>query len=340
MPTHPVSRWAVTCWLRTLLLIVLVVPLGSTLAPAQTASLNELVASVVGIKTSINPDGRTAGSLGREREGSGIVLDDAGLVLTIGYLMVEAQTAEIRTSSGRTVPASVVGYDAETGFGLLRAILPLELRPMAIGRSAELKEGDAVLIASFGGTGMITPAHVVSKRQFAGDWEYLLDEAIFTSPPHPEWSGAALINRAGRLVGVGSLIVGDARGTGERSPGNMFVPVDLLPPILGDLIATGRVSGPGRPWLGVAANETSRGLVVERVTPDSPAKAANLQPGDVIVSVNGEKPKDLADFYRKVWMQGSAGSAIPLDLLRNNEVRRVEVQSMNRLDHLKLKPNL
>jgi S1-C subfamily serine protease len=211
---------------------------------------------------------------------------------------------------------------------------------MAIGRSAELKESDAVLIASFGGTGMITPAQVVSKRPFAGTWEYLLDEAIFTTPPHPEWSGAALINRAGKLVAVGSLIVGDARGSGGRSPGNMFVPVDLLPPILGDLIASGRASGPGRPWLGVSADETSGRLIVERITPDSPAKAADLKPGDIIVGVNGEKATDLADFYRKVWRQGSAGSVIPLDLLRNNEVRRVEVRSMNRLDHLKLKSTL
>ncbi len=340
MSTHRVSPWSVVHWLRTLLLVVLIAPIGSTVAPAQTASLDELVASVVGIKTSINPDSRTANSLGRQREGSGIVIDDTGLVLTIGYLMVEAHTVEVRTSSGRTVPASVVGYDAESGFGLVRAIVPLNLRPMAFGRSAELKEGDAVLIASFGSTEMITPARVVSKRQFAGNWEYLLDEAVFTSPPHPEWSGAALINRAGKLVGVGSLIVGNASGTGDRSPGNMFVPLDQLPPILGDLIATGRVSGPGRPWLGVAANEAPEGLIVERVTPDSPATAANLQPGDIIVGVNGDRPNDLADFYRKVWRQGSAGSVVPLDVLRNNEVRRVEVRSMNRLDHLRLKSSL
>lgn len=340
MPTYRAGRWSVVHGLRIMLLAALVGPVGTTAAPAQVASLSELISSVVGVKTSINPDGRTAATLGRAREGSGIVLDDAGLVLTIGYLMVEAETAEIRTSAGRTVPASVIGYDAETGFGLLRAIVPLEVRPMPVGRSAELKEGDAVLIASFGGAGMITPAQVVSKRPFAGNWEYLLEEAIFTSPLHPEWSGAALINRAGKLVAVGSLVVGDARGAGNRSPGNMFVPVDLLPPILGDLIASGRTSGPGRPWLGVSINGTSGGLIVERITPESPAKAADLQPGDVIVGVNGEKPKDLADFYRKVWVQGGAGSVIPLNLLRNNEVRRVEVRSMNRLDHLKLKSSL
>jgi S1-C subfamily serine protease len=321
-------------------LVALAIPSCTLTALAQTASLDELVSSVVGIKTSINPEGRTAESLGREREGSGIVIDESGLVLTIGYLMVEAYTAEIRTSSGRTVPASVVGYDAETGFGLIRAIVPLNLRPMTFGRSAELKEHDPVLIASFGSTRVLTPAHVVSKRQFAGNWEYLLNEAIFTSPPHLEWSGAALINRAGKLVGVGSLVVGDASGKGDSTPGNMFVPIDLLLPILGDLTTNGRVAGPGRPWLGITANAMPGGLVVERVTPGGPAEAADLQRGDIIVGVNGDRPADLADFYRKAWMQGGAGSVVPLDLRRNNEVRRVDVRSMNRLDHLRLKSSL
>lgn len=340
MPTRYVSPRLVVRWLCTFVLVVLATPMLAITALAQTASLDELFSSVVAIKTSINPEGRTTDSLGREREGSGIVIDDTGLVLTIGYLMVEAETAEIRTSSGRRVPASVVGYDAETGFGLLRAIVPLNLRPITFGRSSELQERDPVLIASFGSTRVITPAHVVSKRPFAGNWEYLIEEAIFTSPPHPEWSGAALINRAGKLVGVGSLVVGDASGTDVRTPGNMFVPVDLLLPILGDLTTKGRATGPGRPWLGVTANDTPRGLVIERVTPGSPAEAANLQRGDVIVGVNGGKSKDLADFYRKTWKHGGAGSLIPLDLMRNNEERRVDVRSMNRLDHLRLKSTL
>ena len=340
MPKGRVSLVPVLPWLRSLLVVALVVVASNSAAPAQTASLDQLVSSVVRIKTRIDPDGRTVGTLGREREGSGIVIDDNGLVLTIGYLMVEAWSAEISTNAGRTVPASVVGYDPETGFGLLRAIVPLNLQPMAFGRSAELKERDPVLIASFGGAGMVAPARVVSKREFAGNWEYLLDEAIFTSPPHPEWSGAALINREGKLVGVGSLIVGDATGTGDKVPGNMFVPIDRLPPILGDLVAGGRVSGSGRPWLGVTTNEAQGRLVVSRVAPGSPAEGAKLQPGDVIVGVDGERPKDLADFYRKVRAEGNAGTVIPLDVLRNNEVRRVEVKSMNRLDHLKLNSSL
>jgi S1-C subfamily serine protease len=308
---------------------------GTAAAPAQTSPVDELAAAVVRIKTYINPDGRTIGNLGREREGSGILIDDNGLVLTIGYLMVEAHAAEVATNAGRTVPANVVGYDHETGFGLLRTTEPLRLKPMALGRSAALKEHDPVLIASFGG--MVAPAHVVAKREFAGNWEYLLDEAIFTAPPHPAWSGAALISREGKLVGVGSLIVGDATGKDDSTPGNMFVPIDRLPPILGDLIADGHAAGPGTPWLGLTPVETHGLLLVGRVTPGGPAEKAGLRRGDVIVGVNGEAPKSMADFYRKVRAQGDAGATVPLEVLQDKETKRIPVQSMNRLDHLKLK---
>jgi S1-C subfamily serine protease len=299
--------------------------------------VEELVSAVVRIKTHITPEGRTVDSLGREREGSGIVIDNDGLVLTIGYLMVEAYAAEVVDNSGRTVPANVVGYDHETGFGLLRAIEPLKLKPMTLGKSAQIKEHDPVLIASFGGTAMVGAAYVVAKREFAGNWEYMLDEALFTAPPHPAWSGAALISSEGKLVGVGSLIVGDAAGGPEKTPGNMFVPIDRLPPILGDLIADGRAAGPGRPWLGVNADELHGRLFVSRVTPGGPADKAGIKRGDVIVGVNGEQPKSLADFYRKVWAQGPAGANVPLDVLQDKELRRLDIKSINRLDHLRLK---
>ena len=217
---------------------------GST-GLAQSTRIEELVSAVVRIKTHVNPEGRTVEGLGREREGSGILIDNDGLVLTIGYLMVEAYAAEVVDNSGRTVPASVVGYDHETGFGLLRTMEPLKLKPMPLGKSADVKERDPVLVASFGGPDMVAGAYVVAKREFAGNWEYMLDEALFTAPPHPAWSGAALINREGKLVGVGSLIVGDAAGGNDKTPGNMFVPIDRLLPVLGDLISDGRVAGPG-----------------------------------------------------------------------------------------------
>jgi S1-C subfamily serine protease len=327
---------AVALWL-TLATTTVVALVSASVVVAQTARVEELVSAVVRVNTHITPEGRTVQGLGREREGSGIVIDSAGLVLTIGYLMVEAYAAEVVDNNGRTVPADVVGYDHESGFGLLRAIEPLKLKPMALGKSAEIKEGDPVLVASFGGAAMVGGAYVVAKREFAGSWEYMLDEALFTAPPHPAWSGAALINREGKLVGVGSLIVGEAVSGSDKTPGNMFVPIDQLTPILGDLISAGRKTGPGRPWLGLNTDEVRGRLFISRVTPEGPAEKAGIKRGDVVVGVNGEKPKNLADFYRKVWAQGSAGASIALDVLQDSEVKRLNVKSINRLDHLKLK---
>lgn len=323
------------CWFLLLL--------GTALAATSTAraqpavSMDDLASAVVQIKAHINPDGRTVQSLGLEREGSGIVISSDGLVLTIDYLMVEAHAVEVTTNGGHAVAANVVGYDHETGFGLLRASAPLGVRPMGLGKSADVKERDPVLIASAGGTDMVAAAHVVAKREFAGGWEYLLEGAIFTAPPHPAWSGAALISREGKLVGVGSLVVANAAGKSDPEPGNMFVPIDKLAPILADLISEGRAQGPSRPWLGLTTEDVSGRLLVTRVAADGPAEKAGLKRGNIIVGVAGQAPKTLADFYRKVWAKGGAGTRVPLDVMQDNTVRRIDVQSINRMDHLKLK---
>jgi serine protease Do len=313
--------------------------IATTPQPAQARDLEDLLAAVVRVKTSIEPDGRTVGTLGQKREGSGILIDTEGLVLTIGYLMVEARIAEIGLQDGRTIPATVVGYDHETGFGLLRVIAPPKVPPLELGSSADLKVGDPVLVASFGGPAMASPARVSARRAFAGSWEYLLEDAIFTAPPHPEWSGAALISREGKLVGIGSLVVNDAR-SGDTAPSNMFVPVERLGPVLGDLLAQGRSAKAGRPWLGLTTNEVNGELVVARVVPGSPAEWAGVQAGDVIAGVDGERPTDLADFYRKVGAMGPAGVVVPLDLARDRAMHHVDIHSINRLDHLKLKSSL
>jgi S1-C subfamily serine protease len=337
---HRACTASLASWARIGAIATLAIAITGSTGLAQSTRIEELVSAVVRIRTHVNPEGRTVEGLGREREGSGILIDNDGLVLTIGYLMVEAYAAEVVDNSGRTVPASVVGYDHETGFGLLRTMEPLRLKPMPLGKSADVKERDPVLVASFGGPDMVAGAYVVAKREFAGNWEYMLDEALFTAPPHPAWSGAALINREGKLVGVGSLIVGDAAGGNDKTPGNMFVPIDRLLPVLGDLISDGRVAGPGRPWLGVNTDELRGRLFVSRVTPGGPAEKAGLKRGDVVVGVNGEPPKNLADFYRKVWAQGAAGTTVAIDVLQDSQVRRVEIKSINRLDHLKLKTTL
>jgi S1-C subfamily serine protease len=322
-------------WSKLIAIAALAIVTGGTgAAPAQR--LEDLIGAVVRIKAQINPEGTTVRGLGRDREGSGILIDADGLVLTIGYLMVEAYAAEIVTNDGHTVPAAIVGYDHETGFGLLRAIEPLKARPLPMGRSSDVKVNEVAVVASGGGPNMVMPVTVVAKREFVGDWEYLLDEALFTSPPHPTWSGAALISHEGKLVGVGSLIVGSTTGA-KDTPGNVFVPINRLFPILGDLIAEGRPAGPGRPWLGLNTEEMRGQLVVSRTTSGGPAEKAGVERGDVIVTVNGETPKGLADFYRKLWSKGSAGAVVALELLHRHSQQKLEIKSINRLDHLKLK---
>ena len=323
--------------LRDGFLAMLLVLATACAANAQSRALTELLSGVVRLKTFINPDGRTAKTMGREREGSALVIDSDGLILTIGYLMVEAHAAEVVTNDGQDVPANIVGYDFQSGLGLLRTIAPLKVQPLVFGKSADLKARDAVVVAGFGGPDNAAPAVVIAKREFAANWEYLLDDAIFTAPAQTNWSGAALLNHEGKLVGVGSLIVGDAAGKGERTPGNMFVPTDLLSPILADLIANGRIAGAGRPWLGVTTDETHGHLFISAVTREGPAERAGLKRGDVILGINGEPINHLLDFYRKLYARGDAGIVIPLDVFRDNEKQRIAVKSINRLDFLRLK---
>jgi S1-C subfamily serine protease len=307
--------------------------------PAAQAGQNVTVdsLSVVRVRSKVIANARSGRTLGPQREGTGVVIDSEGLVLTIGYLIVEAETIELSTADGRSYPATVVGYDNASGFGLLKALRPLPVKPVQFGQSAVLAESEMVLIVGFDG---VAPAYVVSRRPFVGYWEYLLDEAIFTAPATVNWSGAALLNREGRLLGIGSLVVGDAMGTNTQLPGNMFVPIDLLKPLLGDLIATGRSSARPRPWIGVNSQEVQGNVIVTRVSPDSPAEAANIRTGDVIVGVGGQPIRGQADFYGKLWGRGEAGVDIPLEVLRGGRVEKVTVKSVDRERYYRAKPTL
>jgi serine protease Do len=295
--------------------------------------------AVVGVKVKALGNARSSKSLGAERFGSGVLIS-GGHVLTIGYLILEADQVEVTTSEGRTVPAVVAAYDHATGFGLLRPMAPLDVKPVVLGVSGKVDELDRLMIAAVGGEDSVSVATVVSKRLFAGYWEYLIDGAIFTSPPRADFGGAALINKDGELVGIGSLFVMDAMSPGERLPGNMFVPIDLLKPILAEMISTGRQKGGLRPWLGINSLEEDGRIKVLRVSEDSPAEAAGIAAGDLILSLSGEKVERLPDFYRRLWSSGAPGVEVTLKVLHGTEVRDVKIRSVDRLEFLRKRPTI
>lgn len=310
-------------------------PEASAATAVDNPDPEQFFRSLVKVQTRAVADARTAAALGEEREGTGIIIGDDGLILTIGYLIVEADDVNVVDSKGRTLPARVVGYDHASGLGLVRAVVPIDAAPMPLGESGKLTVHEPVMIVNYEGAAEVTLAYVVALRPFAGNWEYLLDRAIFTAPPTANWSGAALVNRELKLVGVGSLIVREASTGDTKLPGNMFVPIDALKPILEDLVKSGRRAGPPRPWLGIAADEVQGRLVVARVSPDGPGDQAGIQAGDIILGVGRDGVRTQAEFYRKVWSRGSAGTDIPLRVLQGIDVKELTVHSIDRTEYFR-----
>jgi serine protease Do len=301
--------------------------------PAQSTSDDTLTA-VVAVAAKIQANARSAETLGLERRGTGALVRD-GYVLTIGYLVIEAESVQVTGADGRTLPATLAGYDHASGFALLKVVGALAAKPLPLGDSERLAEREPAMAVSAGARDNPSLVYVVSRRPFTGSWEYLLDAAIFTYPAVMDWSGAPLIGAKGELLGIGSLIVPDAGGPGTQSPGNMFVPVDLLRPILEDLIARGKRNAPARPWLGVNTDEVRGRLFVARVSPEGPAARAGLQSGDIVLAVGGEEVTTLAEFYRKVWGRGAAGTSVPLKVLQGAAVKDVTVRSIDRIQYFR-----
>jgi S1-C subfamily serine protease len=295
--------------------------------------LDATLSSIVGLHSIIPSDGFTAETLGVERAGNGVVIGD-GLVLTIGYLITEAETIWLHFGDGRAIEGTSLGYDQETGFGLVQALAKLDLPALPLGSSQAAELGERVVLGGAGGRTRSIAARIAAKQEFAGYWEYVLDEAIFTYPAHPNWGGTGLLSTKGELIGIGSLQLERAR-EGKNEHLNMVVPIDLLKPILDDLRKFGCVNKPARPWLGLYSTEIEDKVVVVGIAGKGPAGRAEIKTGDVVLSVAGDNVSTLAGFYRKVWSLGSAGVEVPLTLYRDGVTFDVRVNSSDRAKFLK-----
>lgn len=312
------------------------VPAGDTSALQSKAELLARAQSaVVGVFSLAVEDAGSNASLGRVRQGSGVLIGDDGLVLTIGYLILEAERVDLVLDGGRIVPARVVAYDLASGFGLLQALAPLRISPVRLGRAAAADGDEPLMVASGGGDGELSLARLVSRRPFSGYWEYHLEQALFTVPARTDHSGAGLFNLDGELLGIGSLVVTEASGPAAgRMPGNMFVPVDLLPPILGELRSRGASRQSTRAWLGVNCAENEGAVQVVRVTRDSPAERSGLQPGDRILRIDGTEVGALETLYKRLWNDAPERD-VELVIRRGDETQTLTVHTVDRMSTLR-----
>ncbi|ACB94447.1 S1C family serine protease [Beijerinckia indica] len=297
--------------------------------------LEQTMSSIVSIRSRVPADAFTAGILGTERSGNGVLIDADGIVLTIGYLVTEAEEVWLTTNDGVVVAGHVLGIDPATGFALVQALGRLELPVMPLGESHSTRVGERVIIGGAGGVAHALIAHIVAKQEFAGYWEYVLDEALFTAPAHPDWGGAAMISVTGKLLGIGSLQVPHQVHGEQVLQLNMMVPIDLLGPIYADLRMYGRPNRPPRPWLGLFAAEDHDRIVVIGFAGNGPAKRAGLNEGDTILAVAGHPVSTLVDLFRHIWALGAAGCDVPLTLEREGDVFEVHLTSADRERYLK-----
>ena len=297
--------------------------------------LNKALTSIVSVQSRIPSDAFTASVLGTERAGNGVVIGNDGLVLTIGYLITEAETIWLTAHNGSAVQGHVLGYDQESVFALIQALGQLNVEAIQIGKSSSLRENDRLIIAGHGGIENSVDAEIISIREFAGYWEYLLESAIFTAPAHPNWGGAGVIAETGELVGIGSLFIQHETTGDMTADGNMIVPIDLLQPIFEDLLKFGRPNKKARPWLGLFGAEVEGSIVVAALTSDGPADRADIRVGDIITAVSSARVTTLANFFRNVWAQGEAGIEIPLEVDRDGEILDISISSVARSDMLK-----
>ena len=336
--TVPFAVWTLLLALAGALLLTWAPPALATDTglDARAQALQRAQAAVIGVQVLALEDARSNRTLGQARQGSGVVIGEDGLVLTIGYLVLEADRVQLLLDDERTVPARVVGYDVATGFGLVQALAPLRITPVPLGRGATVLDTEPLMMVTGGDAGAISLAQLAVRRAFSGYWEYHLDQALFTVPARRDHSGAGLFNVRGELVGIGSLFVADVLGDSDTTeathqPGNMFVPTDVLPAILGELRSAGTTRASRRAWLGISCVETPAGLRIVRVNDDSPADVAGLQAGDRILRIDGTEVRALAGLWQALWAGGAPEREVVLDIQRDDGPQTLKVYSVDRM---------
>ena len=316
---------------KYILLFLLFLCPNNSYAEITKEKVERFYESIVNVRSIVPPEARTAASLGVEREGNGVAIDETH-ILTIGYIVLESESIEIGLSDGRWLPAKLVGYDHTSGFGVIKSIVPLTMIPLQLGNSDNINAKQDLLILPSPNLGVGSIVKSVSRRPFTGWWEYSLESPIYTTPPNEFWAGAPILNGNGEILGIGSLFVSESV-PGISSPGNMSVPINLLKPILGDLISVGRRKSKIQPYLGISSDDSSDQIIVTRVSKGGPAFQAGIQPQDIIVTINGSQISNLKSFYQKIWKSGDAGVTIELNVLRSGSLMNFKVKTVDRLDY-------
>ena len=317
---------------RYILPVLLLFCASNSYAEITKDKVQRFYESIVSVRSIIPPEARTAASLGVEREGNGVAIDE-NYILTIGYLVLESESIEIGLSDGRQLPAKLVGYDPTSGFGILQSIVPLKMSPLQLGNSDDINSEEDLLILPSPNRGVGSIVRSVSRRPFSGWWEYFVESPIYTTPPNGFWAGAPILNGDGEILGIGSLFVSESV-PGISSPGNMSVPINLLKPILGDLLSNGRRKSKIQPYLGISSDDSTNKIIVTQVSKDGPAFRAGIKPEDIIVTINGSQISNLKSFYEKVWKSGEAGVTIDLSVIRSGSLMNFKVKTVDRLDYL------
>jgi S1-C subfamily serine protease len=340
LPAAPLlaAPWLAAPWFAAPLLGALWIVSAGLAWGQSDPSLETLRQSIVSLSIDTAPNARSAATLGTKRRASGVVIDGDGLIVTVGYAILEAATVEITLPGGAKVPGTAAGYDAETGFGLVRALKPIKARPLTLGQSSAVKVRDPVMILGWEDGQDVNSGMVVSRRTFTGYWEYLLEAPLYTIPAVSNFAGAALVDQNFTLIGIGSLFIEEAVDRAINIPGNLFIPIDALKPILPELARKGRATAPSRPWLGLNVTEQFGRVVVTRVTRDSPAHAGGLNAGDMIFEVAGKPVTSLEEFYRALWGQGGAGVKVPMTVLQARSIHNLSVTSGDRYQFYRAQP--